>query len=416
MHASSPSESSAIERIRGAYQQLPPEEKAKLVRFIARRRFTDDVFENWRKKSGLETSDILQDVAEERQSEPVRERLDAALLEAGNEELLVEAVTKYLAGSDPELIASFSTWVAEAKSQAGEADPAASVAAPEGLKNHPRAGLVEALVRGGLLAPAAEAEVRPQAAPAAELPAVTSSNPAPLPPAAEIRRLPGDKIAALGQLDELEELMESIDGDVARIRDLKGALDLGALERKLRRASTLSVGLHAFAAEAGTWESAKGFRELLESIPDPHAIWAGALADFLESLPLQHPLRRKREAAEATREAAVGELRNFATLGGIEEEVPGPFEDPGTWWNWAVALSGEEFDAVEEWCSANSLDHLADLIAELWSFVAGSERSEHHADAASQASAPNGRGSLIAAMEAAQKQAASVVPGDAPAE
>jgi len=49
--------------------------------------------------------------------------------------------------------------------------------------------------------------------------------------------------------------------------------------------------------------------------------------------------------------------------------VPGPFENVAEWWRWATALSDDEFGNIEEWCSANSLDHLADFIAEQWTLT-----------------------------------------------
>ena len=370
-----------------------------MVRFMARRRFTDDVFDTWLKKSGLEISDILHDVAGERQSEPVRERLDAALLQAGNEALLVEAVTKYLMGSDPEVVASVSSWVSDAKAAAVVAEPEikplADPAAPGEEGIDPRAELERA------------------AAPAGDETMALTSSPEP-----EMRHLPGDKIAALEQLDELEALMESIDSDMDRLRHIKGPVDLGALERKLRRVNVIALGLHGYAGPSGTWQTVQEFRELVESIPDLHATWAASLADFLEELPIHHPLRRKREAAELTREAAIGELRNFATLGGIEEEVPGPFEDAKAWWIWATALSGEQFDHVEDWCSANSLDHLADLIAELWSFSTGAEPSdsEPRKTPLTSMSPSRQQSSLMAAMEAARRQAASGSSAGVPVE
>ena len=374
--SSSPeSDPGVIERIRGAYRELPEEEKAKIVKFAALRRFTHDLFENWRLQSGLETSEILRNMADERRSEPVRERLDAALLKDGNEQLLIETITNYLKEGNQELLASVSEWVARAKSAGSEG---ASLEVPEAVKEHSQGGLLEAIARGGLLVQ----EVSPAPTPAQNQPEVAIAVPSialagvhPVDGLPEQGGVPADKTAALEQLDELGALMDSVQTDIERIRNVTGAIDLGALERKLSRANLLAWGLHQFAGSAGHWDSGDGLREVINSIPDVHAIWATALADLLEEVPVNHPLRRKREAAETIRDAAISELRNFADLGGIEETVPGPFEDVAAWWRWATALSDEEFGDIEDWCSANSLDHLADFIAEQWTLTMNREHS-----------------------------------------
>jgi len=434
-------DSSVIDRLRGAYQQLSNEEKAKIVAFAARRRFTNDLFETWLKQSGLESSEILRAVADEQQSEPVRERLDAALLKDGNEQLLIEAITKYLTEGNQDLLASVRDWVARAKAVGGEA---AFLEAPADLQGHPQSGMLEALVRGGLLDPALVALMpkRESAELPVEAPSVAIESVTPPEGLVEHDGLPQDKTSALEHLDELDELVESIQSDIDRIRNVSGAIDLGALERKLRRANLLSWGLHQFAGNVGAWETGAGLREVIGAIPDMHRIWATALADFLEGVPINHPLRRKRESAETIRDAAVGELRNFADLGGIEETVPGPFEDACEWWRWATALSDDQFADIEDWCSANSLDHLADFIAEQWTLTMNRERSasavseamsealstamnearaalrvdstpsqafvspevDDHTEAA-PSFAVSRQGSLIAAMEVARKQA-----------
>jgi hypothetical protein len=440
---STSSDGGAIERLRGAYRQLSSDEKAKFVKFAARRRFTHDLFENWLRQSGVDAAAILRSVAEESSTEPLRERLDETLLMEGNEPLLIDAVTKYLTEGDPVLLASVAEWVKRAKQEAGvgaagESEP------PEELQRHPQGGLMTEALRGGLLdqalaqwiVPREEVSEQPEtpepapaatqdAAPAAAVPAAAPI--APVAPAASAPvPVPADKHAALGQLDELEELMESVEADIRRIRAVSGPMDLGALERKLRKASVISLGVYHFAAEHGSWEEVESLRGVIEAIPDPHSVWATALADFLQEVPISHPLRRKREAAELLRDAAISELRNFADQGGVEEEVPGPSEEVNAWWSWATALSDEDFTTIEDWCSANSLDHLADFIAEQWTLALHQDRSTMGAKAAvrgaeGEVPAIDGgmlsvsrHGSLIAAMEVARRQAAgeAVADGD----
>jgi len=312
------SDSGVIERIRGAYRQLPEEEKAKIVKFAARRRFTHDLFENWRQQSGLETAEILRNIADERQSEPIRERLDAALLKDGNEQLLIDTITNYLTEGNQDLLASVTDWVARAKAAGSEG---ASLETPEALRAHLQGGLLEAIARGGLLHPAVPASVpeQNQSKVPVEAPSIEAEADHPVDGWSKQGGLPADKIAALEQLDELGELMDSIQSDIGRIRNVTGAIDLGALERKLRRANLLAWGLRQFAGSAGNWDSSEALREVIHSIPDVHAIWAAALAEFLEDVPVNHPLRRKRESAETIRDAAIGELRNFADLGALRK-------------------------------------------------------------------------------------------------
>jgi hypothetical protein len=260
----------------------------------------------------------------------------------GNEPLLIDAVTKYLTEGDPVLLASIAEWVKTAKQEAGveglgEPEP------PEELQRHPQGGLVTEALRGGLLdgalaqwmVPVQESSAERNAAetPQVESPepvvsAPGSSSLAPTIEAATVSvpvPLPTDKHAALGQMEELDDLMDSVEADIRRIRHVAGPMDLGALERKLRKASVISLGVYQFAAAHGSWNDAESLRGVIEAIPDPHSVWAAALADFLQEVPISHPLRRKREAAEMLRDAAISEpLRQRAIRVGCIGTFHGP--------------------------------------------------------------------------------------------
>ncbi|RFC43465.1 MAG: hypothetical protein DVB23_002641 [Verrucomicrobia bacterium] len=425
------------EGLRQAYRQLSSEEKIKFVEFAARRRFTSDLFENWSRQSGVDAEELLRSVAGSGLTEPLRERLDATLLMEGNEALLIEAVMRYLPAMQPALLATVKKWAAEAKLSAGGAG---APEPPEELQRHPQGALMTEALRGGFLdqvlaqgGDLGAGDLTEPESPGKEEMMVANRNvgPAPTDPVS----VPADKGAALEQLDELEELMDSVEFDIRRIRSAGGVVDLGALERKLRRASLLSLGVHRFVVERGSWEDAEGVRGVIEAIPDAHSVWANALADFLEEVPVNHPLRRKREEIEALRDAAISDLRNFADLGGVEEEVPGPAREVDAWWNWGMGLSDDAFPKLEDWCGVNSLDHLADFLAELWTLSRLSVASAPEAAASNRISreikedgaeaprpagigvsgsspaSPNRDGALLAAMESARRQSSADLQG-----
>lgn len=326
MNLPSSFDSVAIERLRVAYKQLSPEERAKVVVLAAKGRFCSDLFENWSRQSGVDGEELLRCVAGAGSLDGVRERLETTLLQEGNEALLIEAVNRFLA-ENPGAFDGLRQHASNAKQSTAGAEPQSPGALPSDVVPPQTAAV-----------PVEKNEVA----------------------------VPRDKGAALGQLDELEALMESVDSDIRRLRDVSGPIDLGALERKLHRASRISLGLHQYGAELGNWQSAGALREAIEAIPDAHAVWAGQLADFLGRVPVNHPLRRKRGELESLRDAAISDLRNFADLGGVEEEVPGPSSVVRDWWDWAIGLSDDDFPGLEDWCGTNSLDHLADFLMEQW--------------------------------------------------
>jgi hypothetical protein len=327
MNSSAVTPSALVEQVRGAYRSLSPEEQAKIRRFAVRARLRPPAGE----LPGVDLDSGSDGDAS------LRQRVDEVLLRPGNEGVLVEAVTRCLVEEgDRETLAALAAWVGQAKREAG------AEGLPGRLRGHPQAALLEALVRGGLLADR-------------------------LPGAGEASAKLANKADAVKAWEALEALGKEIRATVDVLLGAAAAVDLGALERKLRRANEIAWALRAYAGPLGAWTDSGTLRELIVAAPDRHGIWAEALAGYLETVPVRHPLRRKREAAECVREAAVGELRNFATLGGVEETVPGPWEDAAAWWDWATGLPDEAFAGLEEWCGANSLDHLADFIAEAWS-------------------------------------------------
>ncbi len=101
--------SSVLEAVREAYQRLAEGEKAKIMRFTARHRFTDDNFENWLDQSGLLHGDLRREMIAERQLPPVREKLDTTLL--SNQGLMQDTITKYLAQGNPDLLNAVIEWV-----------------------------------------------------------------------------------------------------------------------------------------------------------------------------------------------------------------------------------------------------------------------------------------------------------------
>ncbi len=353
-----------LESFRDLYQGLDADKRAHLIRIVVRSRFTEPLFDRWLRASGVEAAELQ---AHGGESVSARERLEESLLQEGNEDLLVAALTSYLREADGDTVRGVAGWVSQAKAEAG-------------------AGAVtDAVAPGQLVGENQEAEVAASG---------SGRDAGPCGPSGE---WPGDKVTALAWLSDLEGLMARVEEDIVRLKNAVGGVDLGSLERKLGRANHLAWGLREYGATLGHWNTSAELRDLIGTTPDTHAIWAEGLADYLETVTVAHPLRRKRELAGLLREAAIGELRNFATLGGVEEEVPGPSADVGRWWAWVTTLTDSEFAAVEEWCGSNSLDHLADFVAEQWTLSRGMEGAGAVAEALSEASS-------LVRMEARQAQ------------
>tara|TARA_R110002096_G_scaffold147671_19_gene307745 strand:- start:10245 stop:11507 length:1263 start_codon:yes stop_codon:yes gene_type:complete len=139
-----------LDAIRDAYQNLAEGEKAKIMRFTARHRFTDDNFENWLSESGLLQGELRREMIAERQLPPVREKLDSTLLE--NKSLMQDTITKYLAQGNPDLLKSVIEWVRAERGRLSPNPPEAvletvnSNNAPDTLSSDPQYGLVRAVM------------------------------------------------------------------------------------------------------------------------------------------------------------------------------------------------------------------------------------------------------------------------------
>lgn len=139
-----------LDAIRNAYQSLAEGEKAKIMRFTARHRFTDDNFENWLSESGLLQGDLRREMIAERQLPPVRQKLDSTLLE--NKSLMQDTITKYLAQGNPDLLKSVIEWVRAERGRLAPNPPETvrevvnSNNAPETLSSDPQYGLVRAVM------------------------------------------------------------------------------------------------------------------------------------------------------------------------------------------------------------------------------------------------------------------------------
>lgn len=439
MSQASPNPSpSELDEVRIAYQDLHESEKAKIMRFTARQRFTDDLFETWLKESGLE-AEVPRDVVAERGRDSVRVQLDATILKEENERLLADTLRKYYTDGERDLLEMLVHWVRAEKEAAGDVaaeefeQVLATKEVPDELGDHPHYLLLRASLAGGLLDRAMldlEAQEESEASAPESMDEVEVENvPILFPKAAEqgekaeeavaesevtdqeevaevevekpevqeegpevaeevkagIVAVPLNKKEALFQMEELDSLSAELSQQVEGLHAGKQGIDPENMAKQAIRASALGQSLRSFATPLGTWNTGRELKSLIEEIPDAHVVWAEGLADFLSKLPIQHPLRRKRDAAEQLRQAAVSELMNFATLGGVEEEVPGPEENVVGWWGWATALTDAEFDRLESWCGVNSLDQLADFIAEQWSMAMTMQSSNAVAQALSEA-------------------------------
>ncbi len=177
---------SGLDDVRSAYQELAEGEKAKIMRFTARHRFTDDNFENWLSESGLLHGDLRREMIAERQLPTVRDKLDSSLL--ANQGLMRDTITKYLAQGNAELLQNIVEWVRQEKGRLAPNPPNTVIEvvkdnnAPESLSNHPQYELACAVLNAhwldhklvelaGAEPPAEEDE---PAAEVAETPAETS--------------------------------------------------------------------------------------------------------------------------------------------------------------------------------------------------------------------------------------------------
>ncbi len=386
----SPPSGEALKPLRLAYESMAEAEKAKIMRFTARHRFTDDLFETWLRESGLQTGELRREMIAERELPSVREKLDAALLRESNEPLLRDTITKYLTKGDNQLLRDIIAWVEQTKATGLEPvslcirQTLGTEAAPDDLGTHPQFALVAAALQSGLLDETVEQlahEVRalalPQSNGSDEVqvtiaaresdPATHSLDSESLAPSSP--RIPEEcpEASMNERVDQLQKLADEIEAGVQKLRLAKFHSNPAHLTSRIHEAAGLARQIADYVAPLGEWTSVEELAALASIPPYSHQDWAEDLVELLQSMACTHPLRRKREAGEALRSGAIDELLNFKALGGILETVPGPHGSASEWWRWATALQDSAFEKLEDWCSTNSLDQLADLIAEQWS-------------------------------------------------
>lgn len=364
----SPSEQ-PLSRLRRAYAELNEPEKGCIIRFAARRRFTDDTFETWVKLSGLPTGEVRREAIAERQLPLIRERLDATILDAANGELLKSLVGSFLRDGEPERVEALVEWARSAAPATMPGNLAHAVklaldrtSLPAEFASQPGFGLVRAALLEGLFdewLACLDAEGNEDRAAEAEAQGCTPARETPLPAGN-----PGLRKAWENWLRDLDALAAAIDG-------LRGLPEPGSgsdLIETLRESLGKVTRLRAACRDAGIleWRDAADLAEQIRSLREAHSCWADSLSQWLAARPTEHPLRRKREAFEEQRKLAKEELRVLSGAGEIDGEVPGPMERPEDWWTWATGLDEAGFETLENWCGRNGLECLADLVAEEW--------------------------------------------------
>lgn len=356
--------------VRRAYSELHEPEKGSIMRFIARRRFTDETFEAWVRLAGLQTGEVRREAIAERQLPMIRERLDAALLDDANGELLGRVVGSFLRDDEPELSEEIVAWVQDHWAGATEEDLSASVRGalesevlPAAITGHPWFGLVRAALVGGLLdewLKCLAAEVDGDRKEAKEE-SVTASGTGPA------RRSLGLRKA----WDELQRDLDALAAAVERLRTLPEPGSEAGITESLRvnLARVEQMRADLLAAGVSSWKDAADLADQIRQLREPHSFWAESLGQYLAERAVNHPLRRKRETFEQIREMAREELQVLAGAVEVDGDVPGPAESAAGWWAWATGLDEAGFEAVDLWCSRNGLERLADLVAEEWTGI-----------------------------------------------
>ena len=247
--------------IRDAYRSLSEGEKARIMRFIARHRFTDEAFEIWLRESGLDRGDLRREMIAERQLPPVRDRLDAAILEPKNERLMRDTLTKYLADSEQDLLKQVVIWVRQNhpdddREVAVQVKTAfAQGEAPEELDRQAQFELLSSVAQQGWL----DARIN-ELAQTIEVPSFEKDE-----PEVETPSAPDVDLASLAaSYSELLAACDEIEGEVVELRLANG---LGNLPDLLDRASllfqTVAEGLARAGAVAGDFSSVQEIRGFL---------------------------------------------------------------------------------------------------------------------------------------------------------
>jgi len=345
------------EAVRGAYSKLSEGEKAKISRFTAQNRFTNELFEEWLRQSGLQGEAFGRNVIADRQYAVVRQRLDAALLQ--NETLMRDLIVKFLSENDGVL----QRIVAHVRKSAPEAVQEGRVAeglrgilasqAPEDVKQDPQFELVRAVLDGGWLDEQLNETFRPGSVHAS---------------------VQVEDAEALGQLpmqDKITKLQGSCDvisGKISLMRCASEETDIDEVVRQLGQASALVKMIHMeirrHGLEPEEWQSPDELRAFVSALPSLVHVWAKGMYRYLSSHEVKHRLSRRRELLEETRQRSLDELARFAMKDGVSANLPGPFEDVQAWWVWAAGLDDANFKQVETYCEEQGIPSMLELLIE----------------------------------------------------
>lgn len=370
-------EESSWEILRQAYRNLPEEEKARIMRSTARRRFTDDTFESWLRAAGLLAGEVRREAVANRRLPGVCEKLDEAVLDPGHAGLLRAAIVNFLRDEEPELPEAMARWEERvARTAAGESpmpgmDRQRQDEARRLLEN-PRFRLVRAALELGFL----------------------REGPVPSPAAGEREGQHalhqcmqgegrGAELAGHGEERETgrwsarelrsrwaawQKDWEAWLGEVERWRGLLEEASGARLVPELQRLLEHSREMRWRCWEAGirSWKDRAELEGQIGGLRETHSRWALGMVEYLRTWTAEHPLRRRRESALRKRDAALSELLALAESSEEQGENGGPREDAAGWFSWARKLDGEGFERLEAWGVRNGLESLVDLLAEDW--------------------------------------------------